>query len=199
MVLYRGRVEKDLERWVAAGHVSPEGARAIRRDLAARASGIAMPSVLAILAAVLLSFGAMLFVAAHWQDMSRLARLGILSGGLWAAYGLSGWFFARQMTGFGHAALLLGIGLFGASIMLVAQMYHLDGHPPDAVLLWAGGAFLAAVLLRSNAAYAATIAIGAVWSGMETAMLNGVHWWLPPAVVLENSSSASSSSSKGPR
>ncbi len=34
-------------------------------------------------------------------------------------------------------AVLAGIALYGASIMLIAQMYHMDGNPPDAVLLWA--------------------------------------------------------------
>ena len=38
-----------------------------------------------------------------------------------------------------------GIAVFGASIMLIAQMYHMEGNPPDAVLTWALGALLAAV------------------------------------------------------
>ena len=46
--------------------------------------------------------------------------------------------------------MLGGIAVYGASIMLIAQMYHMEGNPPDAVLMWALGALLAAVLVRST-------------------------------------------------
>ena len=57
-----------------------------------------------------------------------------------------------------------GIAVYGAGIMLIAQMYHMEGNPPDAVLLWALGALLAAVLLQSNPALAATFVLLVVWS-----------------------------------
>ena len=57
--------------------------------------------------------------------------------------------FARKLDAFAHAAVLAGIAVFGAGIMLIAQMYHMEGNPPDAVLFWALGALLAAVLRRA--------------------------------------------------
>ena len=38
--------------------------------------------------------------------------------------------------------LLIGGAVFGASIMLIAQTYHISGNPADAVLLWAAGCSL---------------------------------------------------------
>jgi uncharacterized membrane protein len=55
-------------------------------------------------------------------------------------------------------------------------MYHMEGNPPDAVLLWALGALLAAALLHSNAALAATFVLLAIWTGMERMLNATAHW-----------------------
>jgi uncharacterized membrane protein len=176
MSWYRTRVERDLTRWQSAGWVSEAGAAAIRAELAARKSPIGVAGVLAILGAVLFGFAAMSFVAANWNEMSKLIRLLLLVAALWACYGGAAYLFARRLGLFANAAVLAGIAVFGASIMLIAQMYHMEGNPPDAVLLWALGALLAAALLRSNAALAATFVLLAVWSGMERGLNDSAQW-----------------------
>jgi uncharacterized membrane protein len=188
MSWYRMRVERDLTRWQSAGWVSDAGAAAIRAELAARKPAVGAAGVLAILGAVLFGFAAMSFVAANWNDMSKLARLILLVGALWAFYGGAAWLFGRQLAAFANAAVLGGIAVYGASIMLIAQMYHMEGNPPDAVLLWALGALLAAVLLRSNVALAATFVLLAVWTVMERSYNATPHWlflmpWAAAAAV----------------
>ncbi len=173
---YRKHVERDLARWRQAGWVSEQGAEAIRADIALNRGGIALPAVLATLAAVLIGFAMMSFVAANWQDMPRVLRLGLLIGSLWAAYLFAGAMIQRGLDGFGHAAVLTGTAVFGASIMLVSQMYHMSGNPPDAVLLWSAGAVLAGLAFRSNPALAFAMVLVAVWSGMETAQRGAVFW-----------------------
>jgi uncharacterized membrane protein len=176
MSWYRTRVERDLARWQSAGWVSESGASAIRADLAARKPALGVAGVLAILGAVLFGFAAMSFVAANWSAMSKLARLLVLLAALWACYGGAAWLFARQFTAFAHAAVLAGIAVYGASVMLVAQMYHMDGNPPDAVLLWALGALVAAGLVRSPPALAAAFVLLTVWTGWERGESQSAHW-----------------------
>lgn len=177
MLLYERRLKTDLERWQQQGLITPQTARAIESDVASRSRGIAgLAPVLTVLGAVLLAFGAMSFVAANWQEMSKLLRLSLLFGGIWTAYGVAGVLHARAMPAFADAAVLLGCALFGASIMLISQMYHMDGHPPDAVLVWAGGTLLAGVVLRSNPALALAMALVVLWSGWEFLILNAIHW-----------------------
>jgi uncharacterized membrane protein len=175
MSWYRTKVERDLAHWQSAGWVSEAGAIAIRADLAARKPVLGAAGVLAILGAVLFGFAVISFVAANWDDMSKLARLILLMAALWAAYAGAGWLFARGLPAFAHAAVLAGVAVFGASIMLVAQMYHMDGSPPAAVLLWALGALLAAGLVRSTPALAATFVLLAVWSGWERGLSGTAH------------------------
>lgn len=179
MLQSRNRLLRDIDRWQAAGWIAAEGAAAIRGDIASRRSGVGLAGVLATLAAVLVGAGVMSFVAANWQEMSKLARLMVIMAGLWSALGGAAWLEARNHPYFANAALLAGVSIYGAGIMLIAQMYHMDGHPPDAVLLWGAGALAAGLLTRSNAVLAAALALFCLWSLMETtafAWVDRIHW-----------------------
>ena len=176
MSRYARRLDRDLARWREAGWVSPDGEAAIRRDVASRSRGLELAPVLGILGAVLIGFGAMSFVAAHWNEMPRLLRLALIFGGLFGAYGLAGFLFDRKHPAFAHAAILVGVSLFGAGIMLIAQMFHISGHPPDAVLTWALGALLAGLVLRSNPALALAMLLVGFWGMWEMYDSGHVYW-----------------------
>lgn len=174
---YRKRIDRDLARWREAGWISPDGEAAIRGDLdkgGARTIGLA--NALAVLSAVLIGFAVMSFVAANWQAIPRVARLGMLITALWASYGIA-WALARRgMSGFADAAILLGVAVFGGSIMLISQMYHMHGSPADAVLLWGSGALLAGVALRSNPSLAFAMVLAVYWGISEALRIDGVFW-----------------------
>jgi uncharacterized membrane protein len=173
---YHKRLQRDLPQWVAAGWVSEDGRTAILRHVESSKGGIGLYGVLAILGATLLGFAAMTFVASNWQEMSKLLRLSLLMLALWGAYATAAVLFSRNLEAFGHAAVLTGVGIFGASIMLVAQMYHMEGNPPDAVLLWGAGSLLAGVVFRSNPALALAMALAVLWSSWESSINGTVHW-----------------------
>lgn len=173
---YRKRLDRDLARWRTAGWITPEAEAAIRNDLEKGIRTLGLANALAILSAVLIGFAVMSFVAANWQDMPRLLRFGMLLAALWAAYGLAVLFARRGMEGFAHAAVLLGVGIFGGSIMLISQMYHMDGNPADAILLWAAGSLLAGVALRSNPALAFAMVLVTYWGVTEAMRLDVVFW-----------------------
>lgn len=181
MSRYARRLDRDLTRWREAGWLTADNEASIRRDVASQTRKVELAPVLGILGAVLIGFGAMSFVAAHWQEMAKLLRLALIFGGLFGAYGLAGMLFERQHPAFAHAAILAGVALFGAGIMLIAQMYHIDGHPPDAVLTWALGALLAGVIFKSNPALALAMLLMGLWSGWEMSDSGDVHWAFLPA------------------
>lgn len=183
MSWYSQRVERDLARWQSAGWVSDSGVASIKSDLASRTSAFGAAGIFAILGAVLFGFAIMSFVAAHWSAMSKLARLALIFATLWACYGAAAYLFARKLDAFAHAAVLGGIAVYGAGIMLIAQMYHMEGSPPDAVLYWTLGALLGAVLLQSRPALAAAFVLMVVWSVWERTLTNGAHWGFLPVWV----------------
>lgn len=184
MLRSHNRILRDVERWQASGWITAEGAAAIRGDLAQRRSELGLAGVLATLAAVLVGLGVMSFVAANWQAMSKLARLLVILAGLWSALGGAAVLRLRGHPALAEAALLAAVALYGAGIMLIAQMYHMDGHPPDAVWLWGAGAVATGLLARSNPALAAAALLFWLWSLMETlggAYTGRVHWPFLPA------------------
>jgi len=181
MFRYRQRVERDLQKWQSNGWVTHDGAASILADLAKTQGGIGLAGVLTMLGAILVGFAAMSFVAANWEGMSRAARLALLAIGLWGSYGGAYWLFDRGHNAFAHAAVLTGCALFGASIMLIAQMYHMEGNPPDAVLMWGAGTLLAGGALMSPPASALAMALFCLWSSWEASLTHTAHWWFLPA------------------
>ena len=176
---YAKRLERDLKRWLEKGWLSEEGYRAILAEQSRE--GLPATAALAAIGAVLVAFAAISFVAANWETIARLYRVAILLAALWAAYGGAAYLFERGLPAFAHAAVLVGAAVFGAVIMLVSQMYHIDGHPPDFVILWAAGALLAGVAFRSSLTLSFAVLLIGIWSFSEEALLDRqVHWLFLP-------------------
>jgi uncharacterized membrane protein len=164
---YRTRLKDDLWAWHDKGWIQPDSMSAIMNDIAHRRNGYGVANVAGMLGAIVLCFAAMTFVAANWDDMVRWQRLLVLFGAMWSCYGIGLALLHKGYDVFGQTAVLAGCGMFGACIMLIAQTYHIEGHPPDAVLLWGLGTLLAAGLLRSAAAGALAFGLFTLWSGWE--------------------------------
>lgn len=178
------RLDKDLSRWRAEGWLTADGEVRIRDELARRQRGVGLAPVLAILASVLLGFGIMSFVAAHWQEMPRGLRLGMLMSLLASGYIAADIFERRGSRFVADAAILFSSALFGACIMLISQMFHIAGDAADAILLWSGGALLGGAALRSNPSLALSMVLAVVWWGWHGFDNRGVFWPFIPLWAL---------------
>ena len=168
---FAGQLSRESEAWVAEGIVSAEQAAAIRgryADQREERRGSAT-TALAVIGAIAVGFGVIGFIAANWEELSHAVRLVLLTGAVAGAYAAG--FQLRDRTGsrprVGEALYLLGVLLFGASLFLVGQMYHVEAHDPLALLLWAGGATATALVVRSRAIAAAAVLIFTGWVGFE--------------------------------
>lgn len=168
------RLARESERWVAEGIVTAEQAAALRERHAHEAAEHEVgrgraATALAVIGALAVGFGVIGFVAANWEEMAHGVRLALLTAAVAAAY--AGGYQLRERTGrlprVGEALYLLGVLLFGASLFLVGQMYHVEAHDPLALLLWAAAAFAVAVVVRSRAIAAAALLIFSGWIGFE--------------------------------
>jgi uncharacterized membrane protein len=121
---YVSRLRSDLSRWVEQGWVRREDMDAILKDAASsdQTSG-SLPNLLALLGAVLVAAGALLFLAANWEGMGRVAKLAVLAAALWGAHAASYAAVRAKADQFAEAMLLLSVALFGAGIMLIGQIY----------------------------------------------------------------------------
>ena len=128
-----------------------------------------MVCILAVLGAILAGTGVILIMSSNWSDIPKLLRLVVLLGATGASYHL-GYRMAYQPGNYpkvGIAVLLLGSLLWGASIFLVGQMYHLGGAGGDgektALLIWFFGVLPLAYILWSALHMGLALTIGTVW------------------------------------
>jgi uncharacterized membrane protein len=175
--VYARRLERDLKSWREKGWVTTEGHQAILAELA-KGPKITASAALSAIGAILFGFAAISFVAANWNEVSRLARVAILLGGLWAAYGAAAFLYKRELPNLAQAAVLTGALFFGAAVMLVTQMYHIDsGDMPGFMLLWTAGAAAAGLLFRSSLTLGAAMILASVWNYTELTATPGVALW----------------------
>lgn len=160
-----------IELWVAEGLIRPEQGEALRRRYAADTAKGGAPWGIILFAgfgAVVLGLGIILLFAYNWAEMHKFTKLGIVFGALAAAHA-GGLLLRRRenLRGFAEALQLLGTMLFGAGIWLVAQIYHISAHFPNAFLAWAAGALLLAWALPSVAQGLVAAVLLAVWACTE--------------------------------
>jgi len=192
------RLQEEIPRWIAKGWISPEYQSNILASIHHETSvdhedkTIIKPSffVFSFLGMSLLAVGIILFFASNWQMIPKIAKLALLLGGLWASYGIAGYLLTQKQNSptlhwFSQLLLLLGVIIFGANIFLIAQIYHIDAHFPNGLLMWSLGAWLVALLLRHQASIVLSLILALIWSVSESLdFLQSIHWWFIPVFLL---------------
>lgn len=144
------RWERHLRRWVDAGLLEAATAERIRTWEAQQAEsrGLRWPVVLAVaFGAILLGAGILLFVAAHWDDISPAARFSLVLL-MVAVFHVAGALLAERFAVLSTALHAVGTACLGAAIFLTGQIFNIEEHWPGGVMLWAAGAWVAWALLR---------------------------------------------------
>lgn len=178
-----------IEDWQARGLVDQSTAGRLIDDVAKAAPARSFTTVIILLGVICLGFGAMTFVAANWQEMTSAARLALLVAALWASWAAAIWLKARGREWTAQAFILLACAVFGASIMLIGQIYHLQGEPKDAVWLWMVVTIIAALLTRSGMALALAAILITIWALMNTGLRRDgieyafIAYWLAGAAA----------------
>ncbi len=142
--------EKSVKRWLAADLIDAATAQRIRAFEARQGETqrLRWPILLALgLGGLLLGAGVLLFVAAHWDELSPAARftLVLLLVAIFHVGGAAAAEHFPQLSTMLHA---VGTACLGAGIFLAAQIFNLEEHWPSGILLWGIGALLGWLLLR---------------------------------------------------
>jgi uncharacterized membrane protein len=131
--------ERFLVRWRGAGLLDEATESAIRRyeESQAKPSGRRWQGILAlVMGGILLGAGVLLFVAAHWDEVSPVVRLTLVMAML-ALFHVAGVVSRERFSGFATTMHALGTVSCGAAIALVGQIFNMQEHWPAAVMLWA--------------------------------------------------------------
>ena len=169
-------LQREVAAWVARGLVTQQQAASILAGYEAAPAGPGhwlqgrLITALAVLGAVLVGLGVILFIGANWQTIPKFGKLAMLFVGLVATYGAGFWTTDRlRMPNVGTAFLLLGALLFGAGVFLVAQVYHVRAGTPSLFLWWFLGVLPLAYTMRSRAVFVLGVGTGLTTLGVYAA------------------------------
>lgn len=150
-------VEHALEYWERNGQLTKAKATELKHSLAhAAADDAGVPvkaiTVFSVIGAVLIGLGVMLFVASNWSAIPAPVKVLLL---LAATVGtaLAGYHFAYERKTYpisGLAVLFVNVFIFGASIFLIGQIFHLPLNFWWGMLLWFLGTVFMAYVLESR-------------------------------------------------
>jgi uncharacterized membrane protein len=165
-------LHSQLERWVREGIIDTAGAESIVRLYPQPQIKTSRPWALIVfsgIGAVIVGLGIILLFAYNWHEMSKFTKLLVVFGSLGLAHlvGISLFIQSERFRGLGEAITVLGIMLFGAGIWLIAQIYHIEEHFPNAFLLWGIGAMLMAWTMPSVIQAIIAAVLFTIWASTE--------------------------------
>ncbi len=169
-------LESKLAAWRAAGLLDGVAVERIQAFELAQAPSTRLrwPVIVALVfGALMIGAGVLLFVAAHWDEMSPNARFATLLTKV-AFFHAAGAFTRERSPRLSSALHGVGTAVLGAAIFLAAQVFNLQSHWPSGILMWAGGAVIGWLLLERDWVQGAMAAIlipfwlGGEWSEATT-------------------------------
>jgi uncharacterized membrane protein len=182
---YRKRLERDLDRWIAAGLVPAEN-RAGMLDMVEAPRRLDAATALAWIGALLLGVAIIAFIAANWDGLPRIVRFVLVLTLFSACIAGAAWAASRARPGASNMLTMLAALVFAAAVGLVGQIFDIAGKPAHALI----GSGIAATLLciagRSSGAGIAAlalIALGEAQLGGDGRMLMTLAAGLAAAVA----------------
>jgi uncharacterized membrane protein len=106
--------------------------------------------LLTIFGGLFIGIGIISFIAANWQELPELFRILLLATAMVAAYLSGERILASGRTNLGIAVIGIGLFLFGGSIILIGQMYHMIAFSALSIIIWAVAGLALTFLYRSR-------------------------------------------------
>jgi len=159
-------LKKELPHWIQDGIIDSEQAGQILSRYPDRHSLSWGKILISAFGAVMVGLGIILLFAYNWEAMGRFSKMSVILGALVITH-----VFAYKTRLKNHhlseSLFILATMLFGAGIWLIAQIYHIDEHYPNAFLLWGFAALMLAWTLPSLPQAILTVALLMIWHFTE--------------------------------
>jgi len=160
----------EIDLWVKEDVIQPEQGVALKNRYPAPAEGTAWGRIIFFsIGAILFGLGVILIFAYNWEKMHKFVKLAVIFSALIGAHATGCWLKRPESKyrAAGEGLHLLGTMLFGAGIWLIAQIYHIAEHYPNAFLIWGIGALALAWSLPSIPQALAAAILFVLWNCAE--------------------------------
>jgi uncharacterized membrane protein len=164
---------EELRSWQAAGMISTEQSDQIlsqyESETESRQRGLSRASwVLQAISAILVFLAILLLIGYNWSAMSDVAKLLTIFAVVISTYAAAFYLrFHRKAMGASEIAFFFGGLTYGAAIFLIAQIFHVNAHFPDAFWWWGVGIWPLAIVMHQNLLHLLLALLMAIWSGSE--------------------------------
>jgi uncharacterized membrane protein len=180
-------VRGEIAKWTTEGLISGSQAEVLTSRYPVTGTGLPWGTIIfSSLGAVIVGLGAILLLAYNWDEIPKTGKLTIILAAVAGvhAVGLKLFLGDGRYRALGEGISLLGSMLFGAGIFLVAQIYHIDEHFPNAFLIWGVGGLVLGAVLPSIPQSILAVVLLTVWGGMERIEFDSPMWLAPLLMVL---------------
>lgn len=165
---YHAWLQQQISGWVGEGLISGAQAQALRARYPLRHGAGRGRLILSTLGAIIFGLGVLLLFAYNWAEMHKFTKLAVIFAALAGSHAAG-----LRLRRPGRPPIAseglhaLGTMLFGAAIWLVAQIYHIEEHYPNALLIWGIGALAMAWALPSVTQGVMAVTLVLVWQAVE--------------------------------
>lgn len=170
--LFKKDLAREVSDWVDDGLIGRDQGEAILSRYGTRLAdgrGSAFGYyVLTALAGLFAGLALILILSHNWDEMPRMGRMLGLIGMTLLINLIGGYQLLRGQQRAGVLWLFFGAISYGASIMLIAQIYHLGEHYPDGIFWWALGVLPLLFVTRSRLMALQVLALATLWMYTES-------------------------------
>jgi uncharacterized membrane protein len=153
---FRQELRSESQQWQQDGLITSEQSQQLidryQLDRLDQQASSRFTFLLIVVGAILIGLGIITYVAANWQDIPKVFRT-LLLFGLFTVTNLSGFWLYRRSDKLqqilGQGLLLIGGMTLGATMALMAQMYHISGPLHPLLITWSIGIALMAYCVKN--------------------------------------------------
>lgn len=184
------KIKSFINRWLECELITQDQATKMLADISDTQKDEGMHKFVAavsIIGSILLGIGVILFIASNWWAMPKFTKIAILLGFTFGTH-LIGYYLQFMKTSYpkiGASLILLSSIIFGASLFLIANIYHLKGNSHELVLIWLVGVIPLVYAYRSAPISALSSILFIVWMMMYFKFdYNPLGFYLLSGIVL---------------
>lgn len=170
-MLFKTILQKEIYKWVDMNYITQNQAQNILDHYTKKRSF----SIIAILGYFFLGLSLLVFIGHNWENIPIFLRASaLISLTLFVQFFAFFQFYKHNKSNL----FFLGNFIYGASIMLIAQAYHLGTYSASGVFWWALGSFFIALLVQNRWVSLQAFLLALLWYLLEIDSFYPAFFWL---------------------